>query len=528
MADIRIMRASGVAVPVGAQLFPGQLAVNEERLYVGLYNSTDEAAAAYAVAMLDKANAFLDNITIGTLAANKYLEVPGLNSGKVKIGANVGYNSPSVEITNGSNYGLIMTNYGIYPETTLNGNVGSATKEFEIGYFQKIYVSGAIVNDNQVVSKAWVLAQFAANDVMVFKGTIGTGGTPGSLPSSGYSAGWTYKVITAGTYAGFVCEVGDTIMCIKDYATGFLDSDWQAWQANIDGAVVGPASAVDGQIAIFNGTSGKLIKNNANIYYDNGASCLHAPNFAGIWDGTAISVAKGGTNIASYAIGDILYASAATVLSKLADVAAGNALLSGGVGAAPAWGKVSLTAHVSGTLPVANGGTGRGNYTAGDIIIGTGTTSIGILSDVASGFVLVSKGVGVAPAYEKVALGTHVSGSLPVANGGTGKTTITADAMWYASAAGVLAEVATTVFGRSLLAATSGVKFTNLYAARAELADTLTLASDVATATPLPLVFAPGAGNYAGKIAAGLTYTPSTGILAVTKVEALIDCGVWS
>lgn len=54
------------------------------------------------------------------------------------------------------------------------------------------------------------------------------------------------------------------------------------------------------------------------------------------WTGT-LSVARGGTNIASYAVGDLLYASGATTLSKLADVAVGSVLASGGVTTAPAW-----------------------------------------------------------------------------------------------------------------------------------------------------------------------------------------------
>ncbi|MEY2493521.1 MAG: trimeric autotransporter adhesin [Verrucomicrobiota bacterium] len=49
----------------------------------------------------------------------------------------------------------------------------------------------------------------------------------------------------------------------------------------------------------------------------------------------------------SYAVGDILYASAANTISKLADVATGNVLLSGGVTTAPAWGKVT-TSHTTG------------------------------------------------------------------------------------------------------------------------------------------------------------------------------------
>ena len=61
-----------------------------------------------------------------------------------------------------------------------------------------------------------------------------------------------------------------------------------------------------------------------------------------------------------YAVGDIVYASTTTTFAKLAGVATGNALISGGVGAAPAWGKIGLATHVDGTLAIANGGTGAG------------------------------------------------------------------------------------------------------------------------------------------------------------------------
>ena len=94
--------------------------------------------------------------------------------------------------------------------------------------------------------------------------------------------------------------------------------------------------------------------------------------------GTVISlntvpVASGGTNITSYAVGDLLYASGATTLSKLADVATGNALISGGVTTAPSWGKIGLTTHVSGTLAVGNGGTGVATLTG--LAYGNGTSA---------------------------------------------------------------------------------------------------------------------------------------------------------
>lgn len=90
--------------------------------------------------------------------------------------------------------------------------------------------------------------------------------------------------------------------------------------------------------------------------------------------GSPLAATSGGTGQSSYAVGDLLYASTTTALSKLADVATGNALISGGVGVAPSWGKIGLTTHVSGTLAVGNGGTGiTTTPTNGQIPIGNGT-----------------------------------------------------------------------------------------------------------------------------------------------------------
>jgi hypothetical protein len=88
-----------------------------------------------------------------------------------------------------------------------------------------------------------------------------------------------------------------------------------------------------------------------------------------------LSVIRGGTNISVYAVGDILFASGTTTLSKLADVATGNALISGGVGVAPSYGKIGLTTHVSGILAVNNGGTGLTTLTANRIPYGDGTSA---------------------------------------------------------------------------------------------------------------------------------------------------------
>lgn len=114
----------------------------------------------------------------------------------------------------------------------------------------------------------------------------------------------------------------------------------------------------------------------------------------GTWAGTTIAPDHGGTGLTSYTIGDLVYASGATTLSTLSDVATGNALISGGVGVAPSWGKIGLATHVSGTLPIANGGTGDGaTPTAGAVAYGNGTAYAFTAAGTA-GQVLISGGTG--------------------------------------------------------------------------------------------------------------------------------------
>jgi hypothetical protein len=106
----------------------------------------------------------------------------------------------------------------------------------------------------------------------------------------------------------------------------------------------------------------------------------------------AVPAANGGTGQSTYTTGDILYASGATALAKLSDVATGNVLISGGAGAAPSYGKVGLTSHVSGTLPVANGGTGTTTLSVNNVLLGNGSSGVLSVAPGTSGNVLTSNG----------------------------------------------------------------------------------------------------------------------------------------
>jgi hypothetical protein len=120
-------------------------------------------------------------------------------------------------------------------------------------------------------------------------------------------------------------------------------------------------------------------------------------NTAGQLDATdglsgAVPAANGGTGQSAYTVGDILYASGTTALAKLSDVATGNVLISGGVGSSPSYGKVGLTTHISGTLAVPNGGTGLSTITANALLVGAGTSTVTTISPGTSGQILASDG----------------------------------------------------------------------------------------------------------------------------------------
>jgi len=78
-----------------------------------------------------------------------------------------------------------------------------------------------------------------------------------------------------------------------------------------------------------------------------------------------IAVASGGTGLATYAIGDLITASAVTTLARLADVAAGSYLRSGGVGVIPLWSTATLpNTAVQGDLIGASAANVYSNITA--------------------------------------------------------------------------------------------------------------------------------------------------------------------
>jgi len=182
------------------------------------------------------------------------------------------------------------------------------------------------------------------------------------------ASGTTYTAGTGLTLAGTVFSITSTAVTAASYGSA---STVGTFTVNAQGQLT---AASDATIAIAGSqiTSGTVDSARISGSYTGitGVGTLTA----GTWNATTIAAAYGGTGLTSYTTGDLLYASGSTTLASLADVATGNALISGGVGANPSYGKIGLTTHVSGTLPIANGGTnGTAVPTAGALAYGTGT-----------------------------------------------------------------------------------------------------------------------------------------------------------
>lgn len=122
---------------------------------------------------------------------------------------------------------------------------------------------------SQLAVKTYADALLELNDVLQFKGAIDASANP-NYPAA--NKGHFYKISVAGKIGGASgpnVEAGDSIYCITDGSAAgnqaTVGANWVIVQVNLDGAVIGPASSTNLAIAIYSGTTGKLISDSAVV-----------------------------------------------------------------------------------------------------------------------------------------------------------------------------------------------------------------------------------------------------------------------
>jgi hypothetical protein len=111
-----------------------------------------------------------------------------------------------------------------------------------------------------------------------------------------------------------------------------------------------------------------------------------------------LPIANGGTNSSTSLSGSsIMISNGSAIIQGAAGTT--NTVLHGNAGAAPTFGAVNLVNEITGTLPVGNGGTGATTLADHGVLIGSGTGMISATAVGIDGQVLQSAGPGFDPTY---------------------------------------------------------------------------------------------------------------------------------
>ena len=262
------------------------------------------------------------------------------------------------------------------------------------------------------------LAVDAAQTQITSVGTIGTGTWQGTAIANGYLAN------SSVSYGGVSVALG-----ASDATPAFNLSDATAYTGDSSLVTVGTVASgtwngstvavayggtgattfTDGGVLLGSGTgaitatavlgNGEILIGDASgdpVALDVGSSTaitILGTVATGVWNGTAVGVAYGGTAISSYAAGDILYASGSTTLAKLAKGSDTEVLtLASGV---PTW-----AAPTTGDITGVTAGTGlSGGGTSGTVTLNveaaqTQITSVGTLTSLSvTGTTTASAGI---------------------------------------------------------------------------------------------------------------------------------------
>src|SRR6185312_2069342 len=159
--------------------------------------------------------------------------------------------------------------------------------------------------------------------------TLGGSPTTALLNATSMTLGWTGQLAVPRGGTGNSTFTAYSLICAGTSATGAFQNVVGTGTLNQALISNGPGALPSWQTIDLVVPAALTKTDDTNVTLTLGGTpataLLQATSLTLGWTGT-LGVARGGTNIASYAIGDILYASGATTLAKLADVTAGSYL----------------------------------------------------------------------------------------------------------------------------------------------------------------------------------------------------------
>jgi hypothetical protein len=442
----------------------------------------------------------------------------GLNSitgtsNRITIGGTAA--DPTVDISSGYAGQNSITTLGTITTGTWNGTIITSAYGGTGNGFTKF--SGPTTSEKTFTlpdASATILTSNAA--VTVAQGGTGVGTITGLIKGNGTSA---FTAATSGTDYSAGTSALTTGILKSTTSTGALSiavpADFPTLNQNTTGSAATLTTSRNIYGNAFNG-SADLAQVIASTYGGTGngftkfsgpttsEKSFTLPNTSAtiLTDNATVTAVQGGTGQSVYTTGDLLVAGSSTTLSKLSAVAAGSYLRSAGTSTVPVW---STT-----TLP--------NSATTGDLLFANASNTYANLAGVATGNALLSSGVSTAPSWGKIGLTTHVSGILPVANGGTNSSAALNNNRIIVSSGGAITEAAALTNGSLLIGSTSaapvaamltagnGIVITNgagsitianeptITETTATSTVTTTSLTDVALSTPLSIT--PGAGDY--------------------------------
>jgi hypothetical protein len=313
-----------------------------------------------------------------------------------------------------------------------------------------------------------------------------------------YNVGWTYRCSDAGTVWGQQAEIGDLVIAmVSRTGAGCENADWTVAQTNADGIVIGPASTTDNYVALFSGTTGKLLKAGTGALGT--AAYVATGTFATAAQGTT---ADGAVPKSAFTAADVLLVGSGA--STYSTITPGASTI---VGKKASGGVVAMTkAETQAILNIADGATA--NTKAIPSEVNTGTDDVKFLTSLALAGSAMVKGPGAAVVDNVPVVWDSTTGKLVKshASGALGTAAFVATGTFATSAQGTTADNAVPK---------------SLYDANTVL---------YATADNTPVALTVGASTVVGRTAAGniaaLSPAEIAGVMCVTAPAAKNSTGV--